>query len=54
MKRSEIVNNLAAIASKGKYEVTPGGASRMDGVFRAAAALINELEAEEKKEESNE
>jgi hypothetical protein len=47
MKRSEIVIALANVASKGKYEVTPQGAKIMNDVFAQAAALINELEAEE-------
>ena len=48
MRDSEIVIALADIASKGKYEVTPVGASHMNKVFLQVAQLINKLEAEEK------
>ena len=47
MKQSEVVRALAAIASQGKYEVDPAGARKMNAVFEATAALINELEASE-------
>ena len=51
MKRSEIVKALADIASQGKYNVDPKGARLINSVFEQVAALINELEAEER--ESN-
>jgi len=55
MKRSQVVVALATIASQGKYEVNPEGAAKMNNVFQRVAALINELEAEEKaaEEETN-
>lgn len=53
MKRSEIVQALANIASQGKYTVSPDGAQRMNAVFDAAANLINELEAEEREDNDN-
>jgi hypothetical protein len=47
MKASEVVRALADVASKGKYTVDPSGAKILNDVFRAAADLINTLEAEE-------
>ena len=53
-KRSVVVRLLADIASQGKYnDVTFSGARNMNTVFKLVADLINELEAEEASEESN-
>ena len=54
MKRSEVVQALAAIASQGKYEVSPEGARKMNAVFTEVARVINELEAEEKEDTTDE
>lgn len=51
MKRSQIVQALADIASKGQYNVNPAGARHMNEIFIAVAALINDLEAEENNSE---
>ena len=53
MKRSQIVNALAEVASQGKYTVDPAGARNMNAVFTVVAELLNELEAEEAAEEEN-
>lgn len=47
MTDAQIVQALANIASKGKYEVTPEGANIMNSVFVKVADLINRLEAAE-------
>jgi len=47
MKKSQIVQALADIASQGKYKVSVDGARKMNDVFIAVAKVINELEAEE-------
>jgi aryl-alcohol dehydrogenase-like predicted oxidoreductase len=47
-KRSVIVKALADLASQGKYTVDPAGARNINQLFELVAALINELEAEEK------
>ncbi len=46
--RSRIVQNLADLASQGRYNVDPAGAANMNRLFVAVAQLINDLEAEEK------
>lgn len=52
MKRSEIVTALANMASRGKYDdVSPAQAAQWNLLFREAADLINELEAEENESE---
>ena len=55
MKGSVVVNNLAALASKVKLEVTPENvdtlAASTNKLFEEAAKLINRLEAEEAAEE---
>lgn len=43
----EALTALANIASQGRYTVDPAGARRMNAVFDAVAAIINELEAED-------
>jgi len=52
MKRSELVIELAKMASTGKYTVSPAEAKRMNELFGRIAALINELEAEEAEKET--
>ena len=52
MKQSEIVRALAQLASEGVYNVKPEGAQKMNQVFAAVAGLINELEAKEAEEET--
>ena len=47
LSRSQVVTNLAALASKGVYQVDPAGARNMNTLFTFVAELINELEAEE-------
>ena len=49
--RSEIVKALADIASQGTYQVKPAMARQMNAVFEWTAQLINELEADERREE---
>lgn len=55
MKRSEVVITLANIASKTEVKVTPSNMADLQKqwqeLFTGAAALINELEAQEKDEE---
>ena len=48
IKRSQVVLKVCDLASQGRYDgVTPQGARNMNTTFELAAALINELEAEE-------
>jgi len=53
MKQSEVVIQLANLASKGKYEVTPAGSQQMNALFEMVAKLINELEEAEKAAEGD-
>ena len=53
MLRSQIVKNLADMASQGRYNVDPQGARTMNALFVQVAGLINVLEAEEKEEEKS-
>ena len=51
MKPSQIVIELANMASSGRYEVTPPEALRMNELFKSVATLINHMEAAEKEQE---
>ena len=53
MLRSQVVIRLANLASSGKYEVQPAEAQAMTQLYQEVAAVINELEAEEKQAEEN-
>ncbi len=48
LTKSAVVKNLADLASQGRYNVDPAGASRIDQLFVLVAQVINELEDEEK------
>ena len=49
MKPSQIVIELADMASKGKYVVTPPEARKMNELFDKVATLINHMEEAEEK-----
>jgi len=48
MSRSQVVLELANLASRGRYSVTPLEATRMNKLFIEVAEVINQLEAEER------
>lgn len=50
LKRSQVINALADLASEGQYKVTRAGAHYMNRLFEEVAKVINELEAEERAE----
>jgi len=54
VKRSVVVKALADLASQGTYQVQPQTAREMNMIFEWTAALINELEAEEKANDDSE
>ncbi len=49
MIKSVVVKQLADMASQGRYTVDPAGAQRMNTLFMQVAEVINQLEAEEAK-----
>lgn len=52
VKKSQVIIALADLASQGQYKVDRDGAKNMNILFELVATVINELEAEEKKEEA--